>query len=105
MLLYAIWILAMCSVFFAVKTDQLTDVLSASLDGSRWPSSVFRGGTRFVLTFVIPLGLMTTAPARALLGTGEATLVVAAFAEAALLTALARVGWLGALKRYTSASS
>lgn len=38
-------------------------------DAARWPSSVFRGVMHLVFTFVIPLALMTTFPARALLGT------------------------------------
>ena len=105
MILHAIWTLVMCTVFFAAKTDQITDVLSATLDGSRWPSSVFRGGVRLVLTFVVPLGLMTTAPATALLGHFDRTLVVAAILEAIVLSGLARWAWTRSLARYASASS
>jgi ABC-2 type transport system permease protein len=105
MLLHAVWTLAMCSVFFAVKTDNITDVLTATLDAARWPSTVFRGATRVVLTFVVPLGLMTTAPAAALLGRLDATMLVAALLEAVAMTVLARWVWLRSLARYTSASS
>jgi len=104
-LLHAIWTLAMCSVFFAVKTDNITDVLSATLDGSRWPSSVFRGATRLVLTFAIPLGLMTTVPAEALLGRFDARMLAASMAEAVVLSVIARFVWTRSLARYTSASS
>ena len=104
-LLYSLWTFAMCTVFYAVRTDNLTDVFSAVFDAARWPSSVFRGATRLVLTFVVPLGLMTTVPARALLGTLDGRSAALALVEAALLLAISRVAWVRALGRYTSASS
>jgi ABC-2 type transport system permease protein len=104
-MLHAVWTMAMCSVFYAVRTDNLTDVLSAALDASRWPSTVFRGATRFALTFVVPLGLMTTVPARALLGHLDTETCAIALAEAALFALAARAMWRRALGRYASASS
>ena len=104
-LLHAVWTIAMCTVFYAVKTENITDLLSSTLDAARWPSSVFRGATRLVLTFVIPLALMTTVPARALLGSLELPMLGAAAAEALALTLVARALWRRGLARYTSASS
>jgi ABC-2 type transport system permease protein len=105
MLLHAFWTLATCTVFYAVRTDNLTDVFSAVFDAARWPSSVFRGAVRIVLTFVVPLGLMTTVPAQALLGALDVTHACVALAEAALLSVFARMVWTRAVGRYTSASS
>ncbi len=104
-LLHSVATLAMCTVFFAVKTDNITDILSGTLDAARWPSSVFRGATRLVLTFVVPLGLMTTVPARAILGTLGLPMLVAALLESLTLAAVARFAWQRCLARYTSASS
>jgi ABC-2 type transport system permease protein len=104
-ILHALSTLAMCTVFYAVRTDNLTDVFSAVFDAARWPASVFRGAARVVLTFVVPLGLMTTVPAQALLGALDGRTAAIALGEAALLAALARVAWGRALRRYTSASS
>jgi ABC-2 type transport system permease protein len=104
-MLHSLLTLAMCTVFYAVRTDNLTDVFSAVFDAARWPSSVFRGAVRAVLTFVIPLGLMTTVPARALLGALDLESAAVSLAEAALLAIVARVAWVRALARYTSASS
>jgi ABC-2 type transport system permease protein len=103
--LHALWTFAMCTVFFAVRTDNLTDVLSAVFDAARWPSPIFRGAVRIVLTFVIPLGLMTTVPAQALLGALDVPHGAAALGEAAALSLLARVAWVRSLGRYSSASS
>lgn len=104
-ILHAFWTLATCTVFYAVRTDNLTDVFSAVFDAARWPSSVFRGAVRIVLTFVVPLGLMTTVPAEALLGSLDLTHAGVALVEALLLAVVARVAWTRALGRYTSASS
>ena len=54
---------------------------------------------------VIPLAVMTTYPAMALLGTLRATTALAALAGALTLSAVARLVWRFAVGHYTSASS
>ena len=56
------------AAFCVVKVDNLTYLFSSIFDAARWPVDVFRGALRIVFTFVIPLALMTTFPAEALLG-------------------------------------
>jgi ABC-2 type transport system permease protein len=103
--LHSVWTLAMCSVFYAVRVDNITDVLSAVLDAGRWPSAVFRGAVRVVLTFVVPLALMTSVPASALLGRLDPWMAAAALGEAVGLALVARGAWVRSLARYASASS
>src|SRR5205823_4591984 len=67
--LYSLWILTIAAAFYVVRIDNLTFLFSSIFDAARWPSSVFRGVVKFVFTFVVPLALMTTYPAQALLGT------------------------------------
>src|SRR5580658_10821000 len=67
-ILYAMWILIVCLAFVVVKVDNLSYLFASIYDAARWPASVFRGFWAIVFTFVIPLALMTTYPARALLG-------------------------------------
>jgi hypothetical protein len=64
-----------------------------------------RGAVRFVVTFVVPLALMTTVPARALLGHLDVETVLAAIAGTVFLTGLSRWAWTRSLAAYTSASS
>ena len=52
--LYSLWLLVVCTAFHAVKIDNAADLLNAVFDAARWPSSVFRGAVRFVVTFVVP---------------------------------------------------
>jgi ABC-2 type transport system permease protein len=101
--LYSLWLLVMCTAFYAVKIDNVSELFSAVFDAARWPSSVFRGVVRILFTFVVPLALMTTVPARALLGELEPTAAIGAVFGTVVFACLARWVWLRALAGYTSA--
>lgn len=103
--LYSLWLLVVCTAFHAVKIDNAADLMNAVFDAARWPSSVFRGAVRFVVTFVVPLALMTTVPARALLGKLDLATALAAIAGAVVLAGASRWAWTRSLASYTSASS
>jgi ABC-2 type transport system permease protein len=102
-ILYSIWILVVSLAFFVVKVDNLSYLFSSIYDAARWPASVFRGALAFVFTFVIPLALMTTYPALALLGRLSLGRGLGALASATLFAFLARRVWLFAMRHYTSA--
>jgi ABC-2 type transport system permease protein len=104
-LLYSLWMMAVSVAFYVVKIDNLTYFFGATFDAARWPATMFRGFFRIFFTFVIPLTLMTTYPAEALLGRTTPTKLVATFAAAALALLLSRAVWRRALGKYTSASS
>jgi ABC-2 type transport system permease protein len=102
-LLYSMWILTVSAAFYVVRVDNLTFLFSSIFDAARWPSSVFRGVVKFVLTFILPLTLMTTYPALALLDRLRPETLAVALAVAAAFAALSRAVWLQSLRRYTSA--
>lgn len=104
-LLYAFWILTVSAAFYVVRIDNLTYLFTSVFDAARWPASVFRGALRALFTYVVPLAVMTTFPAQALLGTLGARAIVGAVAGAVAFLALSRAVWVRALARYTSASS
>jgi ABC-2 type transport system permease protein len=106
LILYSIWILVVSAAFFVVKVDNLSYLFVSIFDAARWPADVFRGALRIVFTFVVPLAVMTTFPARALLGKDFGPLDGAgALAGALAFAAFARLVWLRSIGRYTSASS
>jgi len=105
LLLYSLWILTVSAAFYVVRVDNLTHLFSSIFDAARWPASFFRGVVSFLFTFVIPLALMTTYPALALLGRLSLTTLALALGGAALFALAARLAWLRSLGRYTSASS
>jgi ABC-2 type transport system permease protein len=102
-ILYAIFIMVISLAFRFVKVDNLSYLFMSIYDAARWPSSVFRGAFSFVFTFVIPLALMTTYPALALLGRLAALDVLLALATAAIFFALSRLLWLRSIRHYSSA--
>jgi ABC-2 type transport system permease protein len=103
--LYSLWILAVSAAFVVVKMDNLSYLFVSIYDVARWPVHVFRGAVRFVFTFVVPLAVLTTFPAEALLGRIGPVRVVQIAAVAAAFAVAARVVWLRSIARYTSASS
>ena len=105
LVLYSIWILVVCWSFWVVRLDNLSYLVTAIFDAARWPIDVFRGAWRLIFTFVLPLALMTTYPARALLGTMDARTALAALGGSIGFAVLARLVWRRALAHYTSASS
>lgn len=104
-ILYSLWILTVSAAFYFVKIDNLTFLFSAVFDAARWPVTIFRGFVRVFFTFVLPLALMTTYPALAMLGRLDGVTLAATIAGSVAFAVLARVVWLGAIRKYTSASS
>jgi ABC-2 type transport system permease protein len=102
--LYAI-LLALSALVLWSPGFLFTWLFSAFFQMARYPVSLYPGWLRLILTWVVPVGLMTTIPAQALAGTlstgslvGSLVLAVVLFLGASLLF---RVG----LRRYASASS
>ena len=103
--MYSLWIVCAAASFWVVRLDNLTYLLGAIFDVARWPVHVFRGLWRFVFTFVIPVAVMTTFPAMALLGRLDARTALGTIGGALGLLLLSRIVWRFAIRNYTSASS
>jgi len=104
-ILYSLWILVVSAAFFVVKVDNLSFLFLSLYDAARWPADVFPWMLRAVFTFVVPLAVLTTFPAQALLGRMRWEGVLATAAGAGLFALVARQVWLRSIGRYTSASS
>ncbi|WP_437684185.1 ABC transporter permease [Sorangium sp. So ce131] len=105
LVLYSICILVISAAFWVVRLDNLAYLFNALFDFARWPVTLFKGFWRITFTVVIPLALMTTYPAEAMLGTLEGRTAVAAVLGALAFGGVARAVWKRAIGRYTSASS
>jgi ABC-2 type transport system permease protein len=105
LVLYSIAILVVAIAFVAVRVDNLMFLFQSLFDAARWPSTVFRGFFAVVFTFVLPLALMTTYPALALLGRLSLATALGAAGGALAFAAAARFAWRTSMARYTSASS
>jgi ABC-2 type transport system permease protein len=105
LVLYSLWILVISAAFYVVKIDNLSYLFLSIFDAARWPVTVFKGAMRLFFTFVIPLALMTTYPALALLDRLDARHAFEALGGALVFAAAARWLWVRSIGHYTSASS
>jgi ABC-2 type transport system permease protein len=103
--MYGLWLLVICLSFWFVRVDNLRYLLGAVTDAGRWPVTVYSGWVRWVMVTVIPVGVVTSYPAMALLGRLDLRLAAGGVAVAVALAGLSRLAWVGALRRYASASS
>lgn len=105
LLLYSFWILTISAAFYVVKIDNLMYLFDAVFDAARWPSSVFKGAVGIIFTYILPLALMTTYPAQALLGRLSFSTLMVGLALSGIFAFVSRRVWLGSIGHYTSASS
>lgn len=103
--LYSLWTIVVSTSFWFVRVDNLSVLLGNVVEAGRWPVGFYRGAVRFVLTFVIPVGLMTTWPALALLRLIDARQVALSLAVCGGFLVVSRAVWRLALRHYASASS
>ena len=71
----------------------------------RFPIDIFRQPLRGILTYLLPVGIMISLPAKALMGLVSASGVFFSFVLGLALVFLAIKFWNFALTKYTSASS
>ena len=92
----------------AVRTQELENAIWIYRDVmfmGKFPVDVYAPAVRWALTFGVPIAVMTTFPAKALLGIlSPAWAAYAVVLNGALLTLSAR-HWRGSVARYTSSSS
>ncbi len=103
--MYALWIVCAAASFWVGRLDNLMYLLGAIFDTGRWPVYVLPGAWRLIFTFVIPIAVMTTFPAMALLGTLGTERAIGSVIGAFALLAVSRLIWRSAIRSYTSASS
>ncbi len=102
--LYAL-LLAFAGLVFWSAGFLFTWIFDGLFQLARYPVGLYPGWTRFLLTWIIPVGIMTTIPAQALSGNLSITTFLGAVILAlALLTGATAIFQVG-LRRYTSASS
>lgn len=102
--LYAVLIIFTALVFWS-PDFMFTWLFDSLFQTARFPVQIYPAGLRFILTWIIPVGLMTTIPAQAFSGQLSLGTLLTALAAAAILLILA--SWLFRLgiRRYSSASS
>ncbi len=103
-ILYSL-LLALSSLLFWSPGFLFTWLFDALFQMARYPVGLYPSWLRFILTWVAPVGLMTTVPAQALRGMAGGTAVFGSVCLALVL--LVGASWLfrAGVQRYESASS
>jgi ABC-2 type transport system permease protein len=103
--MYALALAIQCVAIWSIGSEGLDDVIQGMVEAGRFPVDVYRGVVRALLTFIIPVAMLTTFPADALLGRTSAGLVGIALAVAMILLWITSRLWSWSLRRYSGASA
>jgi ABC-2 type transport system permease protein len=101
LILYALLLAATALIFWAPGV-LFTWIFDSIFQMARYPLGLYPGWVRLLLTWVVPVGLITTVPAQALSGRLDPPLLFATLALALLLTLAASLLFRRALRRYES---
>lgn len=102
--LYAI-LLAFTALVFWSPGMMFTWIFDGIFQMARYPVGIYPGWLRLVLTWIVPVGVVTTIPAEALMGGLSLKVMLAALGLAVAAVIGASALFRGALRRYASASS
>ncbi len=103
--LYSLWLVLIAFTFWFTKFDNNVTILQALTDTGRYPITVYPWWLRFIVTFIIPIGLATTIPVQALRGELNLGQVLTFLAVSVVTLLVASQVWRIGIKRYSSASS
>lgn len=98
--------LFVCSVcVITTKIDHLVQVYRDLTNMARFPTDIYRKGIQYILTFTIPVVILITIPAKALIGLLSWPWVALSFLISGVFLWGSLRFWRYALTRYSSASS
>lgn len=103
--LYSISLLLQTVTIFTASLEQASAIIQGVLETGRFPVAFYRGILTSVLTVVIPVAIMTTFPAQALLGKLDVTPAVISAGISIGLFIGSALFWRYALRFYTGASA
>jgi len=102
---YALWFITVTFSLWTGRVNNIAYLIIPVTDLARVPTDVFRGLARPLLTFAIPVALIATLPAKALLGVLEPGMAPYQVGLTGALLWASHRFWNYSLKRYSSASS
>lgn len=98
--------LLVCSVcVLTTKIDHLVWIYRDLTGMARFPTDIYGKGVRIALTFVVPVIVLITVPAKALLGLLNPMAIIFSLLVGILASYFSLKFWFFSLKKYTSASS
>ncbi len=104
-ILYAFWLCLITLVFWFVRIENVTEIFWALFDAGRYPLDVYPGWLRALVSYLVPVAIVTTVPAQGLAGLLTPGRLALFAAAAYLALRLAGRFWRIGVAAYTSASS
>ncbi|MGV3615877.1 MAG: ABC transporter permease [Fimbriimonas sp.] len=104
-LFYAFNLALMTTGVWLVRVDNLWVLSESIVQVARYPLDIYGSGLQRLLTFAVPLGLLSTIPARQLVRGFDPSMVALGVGWAVASLLLSRAFWRFALRHYSSASS
>ena len=104
LILYAILLTFSALVFWSPGV-LFTWIFDGLFQMARYPMGMYPGWLQMVLTWVVPVGLITTVPAEALTGSLNAGMLAASLGFAVVMLVIGSLLFHKGLRRYASASS
>ena len=101
----AFWFILGTTTFWFIKVDNIFVIFDSLFQTARWPITVYPGGIRILLTFVVPVAWAVTMPAAALAGKMEARALWLALLVPALFVTVSRIFWKIGIRHYSGASA
>lgn len=105
LLYYAVVLLVNATSFWIVKTEGLNALVWSFMEMARYPRDILKGVGKLIFTFVIPISLIATVPATALVGRFDWGLTLTLALLAVIFLLAANFVWRQGVKHYNSASS
>ena len=102
---YALAVAIQSLALWAIGGEALDDLLQGVVEAGRFPVQMYRGFVRALLSFALPVAVMTTFPVEALLGRTTLKLVVVVTLVAAAALVGASLVWRLSLRHYRGASA
>jgi ABC-2 type transport system permease protein len=101
----AFHIIILSLAIISTEIDHMVMIYRDITSLGRLPVDIYKQPLQLFLTYIIPIGVMITLPAKAIMGILNIWAVLAAFGVGIVAMIIASRFWNFALKRYTSASS
>lgn len=105
MLLTCLWSNLAYLEFWFQAANSVGYLMYDIFGAGRFPLVFFPRAAQVVLTFLVPVGIATTVPVRALTGAFDVAWLPVGIGGLAVALALTRLHWNAALRKYSSASS
>lgn len=105
-ILSSLYMIIATSAFWFIGVAALLAIFPQCFEwAGRWPVKVYPNWLRYILTFIIPVGLAITIPAEILLGKLDPKMIFLSIVLTITFLGIARIIWKLGLRKYSGASS